>query len=147
MTKVYLTQSILDYRREMRQAVSRTIKARFIEGLKTFPSAEPAWVDQEFLPPPRIETIEPTCYNGKIEDPIFLITSADLGVANLYVVIRDDQGNVIESGNATPFEDCPDYWDYLATVSVPSGTRVTIYAAATDTYWGVGAACQVVTIP
>jgi hypothetical protein len=147
MTKVRLSESVLNYRREMAEAVSQTIKASFIHGVKNFISPQPSWVDKHFLPPPKIEVIELTCYTGKIDDPIFLATSADFGISNIQVVIWDDKGNVIESGDAAPFEDDPDCWDYLARVPVPSGTRVTVYAAATDPLWGVGAASQDRTIP
>jgi hypothetical protein len=147
MTKVILSESVLCYRREMAEIVSETIKASFIEGVRPFRSSGPTLAQPDLLPSPKIEVIEPTCYKGKIGDFIFLATSADYGIGNLHVVIRDDKGNVIEGGNAAPFADCPDCWDYVTAVSVPSGTRVTISAAATDHLWGIGAATTVVTIP
>jgi len=148
MTKVILSQSVLNYRKEMAEAVSDTIKAGFINGVKNFITEERFLpTSPELLPPPRIEVIELTSYQGNIGDLIFLATSTDFGIWNLHVVIRDDKGNVIESGNASPFEDAPDCWDYIATVDVPSGTSLTVYATATDVFWGVGALRTTGTIP
>jgi|KBSSwiStaDraftv2_1062776.scaffolds.fasta_scaffold34043_3 hypothetical protein len=148
MTKVILSQAVLNYRREMAEAVSDTIKASFIDGVKPFVTEERfLTTSPELLPPPKIEVIELTNYQGNIGDLIFLATSADFGIWNLHVVIRDDKGNVIESGDASPFEDAPDCWDYVATVAVPSGTSVTVYATATDRFWGVGALRTTGTIP
>jgi hypothetical protein len=139
MTRVILSESVLSYRREMAEAVSDTIKASFIDGVKTFVTEERFLTSPEFLPSPKIEVIELTNYQGNIGDLIFLVASTDFGIWNLHVVIRDDQGNIIESGNAAPFEDAPDCWEYVVTTEVPSGTPVTVYATATDGFWGVGA--------
>ena len=137
MTKVILTESVLSYRREMAEAVSDTIKANFIDGVKTFVTEERfLTTSPELLPPPKIEVIDLTSYQGKIGDPIFI-----------HLVIRDDKGNVIESGNAAPFDDAPDCWDYIATADVPSGTSVIVYATATDALWGMGALRTTGTIP
>ena len=148
MTKVRLSQSFLNYRKEMAEAVSDTIKASFIDGVKTFVTEDRFLATSpELLPPPKVEVIELTSYQGNIGDPIFLATSADFGIWKLRVVIRDDKGNIIESGDAAPFEDASDCWEYIATVSVPSGTAVTVYATATDSFWGVGACRTTGTIP
>ncbi len=148
MTKVILSQSVLNYRREMAEAVSDTIKASFIEGIKTFVTEERLLTTSpELLPSPKIEVIDLTNYKGHIGDPVFLATSADFGIWNLHLVIRDDKGNIIESGNAAPFEDAPDCWEYVATTEVPSGTPVNVYATATDGFWGVGALRTTGTVP
>ena len=148
MTKVILSQAVLNYRREMAEAVSDTIKASFIDGVKPFVTEERfLTTSPELLPPPKIEVIELTNYQGNIGDLIFLATSADFGIWNLHVVIRDNKGNVIESGDASPFEDAPDCWDYVVRVALPSGTSVTVYATATDRFWGVGALRTTGTIP
>jgi len=132
----------------MAEAVSDTIKASFIEGVKTFVTEERfLTTTPELLPPPKIEVIELTSYQGNIGDLIFLATSTDFGIWNLHVVIRDDKGNIIESGDAFPFGDAPDCWDYVATATVPSGTSVIVYATATDGFWGVGALRTTGTIP
>jgi hypothetical protein len=139
MTKVILTQAVLNYRRGMVELVRKTVKENYIRGVNTYHSPESIPAIPHLLPSPKVEIIELTDYQGQIGDPIFFATSDDFGMSNLYVVIRDDQGNVIESGDAAQFDDCSDCWDYRATVSVPSGTSVTVYAIATDSLWGAGA--------
>ena len=147
MTKVILSESLLDYRREMAEIVRQTVKENYIAGVKTFHSGErfPAQVD--LLPPPKIEMIELTSYKGQVGDLILLATSDDFGMMNLHVVIQDDQGNLIESGDAAQFEDCSDCWDYMATASLPSGTSVIVSAVATDCLWGVGSFSERIKIP
>ena len=146
MTKVFLSESVLKYRREMAEAVSQTIKGSFIDGVKTYRGEEPPLAHLDLLPPPKIEIIELSCYQGKPDDLIFLATSNDFGIWNVHIVVRDEAGNVIESGDAAPFEDAPDCWDYMVTVSVPAGTHVTVCAAATDQFWNVGTARMVGTV-
>jgi len=139
MTKVILTQSLFNYRRGMVELVRQTVRESYIAGVKTYRSLESVLALPHLLPSPKVELIELLDYHGQIGDPIFFATSDDFGMSNLYVVIRDDQGHVIESGDAAQFDDCSDCWDYRATVSVPSGTSVTVYAIATDSLWGAGA--------
>jgi hypothetical protein len=147
MTKVILSKSLLEYRREMAEIVRQSVKESFIGGVKAFHSGEPFLAHPDLLPPPKIEIIELTTYKGQIGDPIFLATSDDFGIWNVHMVVRDDKGNLIESGDAASFEDGSGCWDYMATASVPSGTSVTIYAAATDSLGGVGALSQSTTVP
>jgi hypothetical protein len=94
-----------------------------------------------------VNVIEISTYKGQMDDLILLATSDDFGMMNLRIVIQDDQGNLIESGDAAQFEDCSDCWDYVATASVPSGTSVIISAVATDCLWGVGFLSTRITIP
>jgi len=148
MTKVILSPSVLNYRKEMAEAVSDTVKANFIDGVKPFVTEERILtISPELLPSPKIEVIELTNYQGKVGDLIFLLTSTDFGIWKLHVVISDDQGNVVESGDATPFDYDPDCWEYIVTTDVPSGTSVIVYATATDGFWGVGALRTRGTIP
>jgi len=148
MTKVILSQSVLNYRKEMAEAVSDTIKASFIDGVKTFVTEEHLLrTSPEMLPSPRVEVIDLTNYEGHVGDLIFLAASTDFGIWNLHLIIRDDKGTIIESGNAAPFEDAPDCWEYVVMTEVPSGTPVTVYATATDGFWGVGALRTTGTIP
>jgi len=140
MTKVFLSASVLKYRKEMAEAVSQTIKESFIQGVKTYRGEESPLAHPDLLPPPKIEIIELSCYQGKPGDLILLATSEDFGIWNVHIVIRDEAGNVVESGDAAPFEDAPDCWDYMTTTSVPAGTHVTVSAAATDQLLNVGVA-------
>jgi hypothetical protein len=150
MTKVILTESVLTYRREMAEAVSQTIKAGFIEGVKVWRPefGDPPLGEQNLLSPPKLD-IEPTMYQGQVDDPIFFMTFTDFDVWSLHVFILDETGKMIESGDAFQFEDCSIYWDYRATVPVPPsrGKRVSVYAVATDQLGGVGATRMVVMVP
>jgi len=149
MTKVILTESLLNYRREMADLVRQTVKESFIEGVKSLSlGSEESFPSQaDLLLPPRIEVIELSLYHGHIGDPIFFATSDDFGIWNVHVVIKDVKGNLIESGDASQFEDCADYWDYLATVSIPAGTCVRVYVSATDGLWCVGLSSAGTTMP
>ena len=148
MTKVILTESLLNYRREMAELVRQTVKESFVEGVKSldFGSEESFLSQPDLLLPPRVEVIELSLYHGQIGDPIFFATSDDFGTWNVHVVIKDDKGNLIESGDASQFEDRAEYWDYLATVAMPAGTSIRVYATAIDGLWGVGAFSQSKTI-
>jgi hypothetical protein len=138
MTKIILSEALRDYRREMAEIVRQTVKEKYIAGVKTFYSRGLFMTQTDLLPPPKIEMIEVSTYKGQVDDLILLATSDDFGMTNLRVVIQDDQGNLIESGDAAQFDDCSDCWDYMTTVSVPSGTPVIISVVATDCLWGVG---------
>ena len=131
----------------MAEIVRQTVKENYIAGVKTFYSRERFPVQVDFLPPPKIEMIEATTYKGQVDDMILFATSDDFGMTNLHVVIQDDQGNLIESGDASQFNDCSDCWDYMTTASVPSGTSVIVSAVATDCLWGVGSLSTKMTIP
>ena len=122
MTKVILSESLLDYRREMAEIVRQTVRENYISGVKTFSSSRLFPAQTDLLPPPKIELIEVTAYKGQIDDLILFATSDDFGITNLRIVITGDQGKLIESGDAAQFDDSSDCWDYMATASVPSGT-------------------------
>jgi len=109
--------------------------------------AEPPLAQADLLPPPRIEAIALDFYQGKVGDEVMLAISDDFGLVSVYVVIQDERGNLIESGNADAFEAGSACWSYIATVPVESGTRVIVHAAATDCLGGVGALRTGTTIP
>src|SRR5436190_24011677 len=120
MTKVILSASLRDYRREMAEIVRQTVKENYIAGVKTFSSRGLFMAQTDLLPAPKIEMIEVTTYKGQIDDLILFATSDDFGITNLRIVITGDQGKLIESGDAVQFDDSSDCWDYMATALVPS---------------------------
>ena len=146
MTKVYFASSVLDYRQDMAETVRQVIQEKFIAGVKTFTSRDPLLSGPDLLPPPRIEVIELNFYQGQVDDEIMLWISSDFGLARVGVVIMDEQGNVIERGEAEPFSESAEYWSYVAEVPVPSGTFVIVQAAAIDCLGGVGVLRTVGTI-
>jgi hypothetical protein len=54
MTKVYVTQSILDYQQEMADLVRQTIKEKFIAGVKAARRGEPLFFQVDLLPHPSL---------------------------------------------------------------------------------------------
>ena len=138
MTKIHFASSVLRYRQEMAETVRQVIRENFIGGVKTFTSRDPLLSGPEFLPPPRIEAIELSFYQGQVDDQVMLWISSDLGLADVGVVILDHEGNVIERGEADPFPESDECWSYVCRVPVPAGTSVTVHAAAIDCLGGVG---------
>lgn len=65
----------------------------------------------------------------------------NFGVSNVHVVIRDQQGNIIESGDAFHELNSPDIWNYLTTVSV------IVSAAATNRVGCMWVLSEEITIP
>jgi hypothetical protein len=146
MTKVYVTQSILDYRQEMADLVRQTIKEKFIAGVKAARRGAPLFFQTDLLPPPFIEKFDLELYEGNDNDLIQIYTSDDFGITNVHVILTDAQGNLIEAGDAEESSEGSGYWGYITIVSVPAGTSVTVYAAAIDGLWGLGALSTSLTI-
>ena len=138
MTKVYFASSVLDYRRDMAETVRQLIRENFIAGVKRFMGDDPRISQPDLLPPPRVEAIELSFYQGRVDDEVMLWVSSDLGLAHVGVVIMDEQGNVIERGEALPFPESDECWSYAACVALPAGTTVTVHAAAVDCLGAVG---------
>jgi len=139
MTKVFFAEHILAYRREMAETVRQVIRENYVAGVKTYIGAEPFLAQADLLPPPEIETIFLDCYEGHPDDQVMMAIADDFGIISVYVAIKDDIGNVIESGGADAFGAGSQCWSYTATVPVPAGTHVIVLAAATDCLGGVGA--------
>jgi len=109
--------------------------------------AEPPLAQPDLLHPPKIERLDLEFYDGRVKDLISIYTSDDFGIVNLYLIFRDEQGNLIERGNATEWPDEPNRWGYLTRAAVPSGRSVNVHAAAMDSLGAVGALSQSKTIP
>lgn len=138
MTKVILTGYLQAYRRAMPKIVSRIIRESFIEGVKVWSPSEPPLTQPGLLPPPCIEAIELKFYQGQIDNMILMAVSGHFGVGNVYVTLYDQAGKQIESGDAVPDPEYSGCWTYLTITRLPSGTNVTVHAAATDRLGGVG---------
>jgi hypothetical protein len=138
MTKIYFANSILDYRQDMAETVRQLIQENFISGVKPFIGDDPRISQPDLLPPPRVEAIEFSFYQGRVDDEVMLWVSSDLGLAHVGVVIMDERGNMIECGEAHPFPDSDECWSYTARVTLPPGTPVVVHAAAVDCLGAVG---------
>ena len=60
----------------------------------------------------------------------------------MHITIRDNRGQVIESGNMSPFPEDPELWEYLPRARAPLGTTVIIQVTAIDCMGGVGRAWE-----
>jgi hypothetical protein len=60
----------------------------------------------------------------------------------MHITIVDDQGCVIESGEAFPFLEDPNAWKYLPQACVPPGRTVTVHVTAFDSLGGIGRAWE-----
>jgi hypothetical protein len=147
MTKVFLSPLLLSYRQEIADLASWCIKRKHIAGVQSWDRGEPVLAQADLLPPPQIEHIDLMIYEGQVDDLIMFLISEDFGLHNVHVIIKDDKGNVIESGDAFTCVDSPDIWNYFTTTSVPSGACVTVHVIATDRVWGVGIHSEDKTIP
>jgi hypothetical protein len=81
------------------------------------------------------------------EGLIQINTFDDFGIINVHVTIRTAEGDFVDSGDAIEEPEGSGFWAYIATISVPSGTSVIVYATATDCLGGVGALSADKTMP
>src|SRR5215207_9282721 len=71
-------------------------------------------------------------YHGMLGDRIRITTQDDVGVVTVNVTLTTINGTIIERGQAIEQWAGSGSWEYVATVSVASGTEVLIEAAAYD---------------
>lgn len=145
MTKVLLNGYFLEYQRDMAEIAGKIVRGRYIDGVKTADRKELPLAQADMLLPPMIERLDLFFYRGEVDNLIWLQTSQDFGIENLYLTFRDEHGKLIEAGNAIQWPDEPDHWEYWTKASVPAGTSVLVYAAATDGFGAMGALSQMVT--
>lgn len=93
----------------------------------------------DFFNPPSIEFLDLANYNGKVGGIIQITTLDDVGVKNVEIVIKDEQMNPIESGNATESPKGSGNWSYETIIPVASGKHITVHAKAIDYPGGVAA--------
>ena len=75
---------------------------------------------------------QPGCV-GRIANP-----AHDFNIRSMRITILDERGDVIESGQASPFLEDPNGWEYLPQAYVPPGTEVTVHITAIDCMGGIG---------
>jgi hypothetical protein len=83
----------------------------------------------DFLHAPMVDAIDLSHYTGQIGDEIIVQASDDFEVAGVGVVIRNNEGAVLEQGAATRQNGS---WHYRATTAVSPETPVSIEVTATD---------------
>jgi hypothetical protein len=148
MTKVKLTPDVLAYRQGMAELVNQVCEKNLVTGVNRERLLEPSETRRDIpglsmagvLEPPRVEEIFSDIWlaDGHLDGIIQIHTSEDYGVMNIYVILKDEQGNQIESGYAMSNEYYEDHWGYIPSASPPSGTTVFVQAIAMDSLGGVG---------
>lgn len=146
MTRVYVNKDYLAYQHEMAEVVRTVVKQKFIGGVKPSYGSEPAWLPADLLPPPVIENLDFDLYEGCADNFILIQTSDDFGIINLVLILKDQDGNLIESGNAFDYPEEPNQWVYGTSVTVAAGTSVTVQAVATDQLGGLSTRSERVTV-
>lgn len=137
MTKVLINNFFLAYQRGMEEFIRKIVKEKYIAGVKSGGHGEPSWITPDLLPPPKIESLDLDFYEGRVDDFISIYTSDDFGIVNIFITIQDENGNLIESGNAFDWPEQPNRWAYLTSVPVPDGTPVTVQVAVIDGLGGM----------
>ena len=157
MTRILLSQSVLDYCEGMAKLFREVCQKPTITGLSPRSrNTDPYLVRKEppvfrldgLLKPPRIEVLYPyLCPSGNQSDSIIQITAlGDYGVNDVYVTLEDDRGKQIESGFALRDEVEQDDWYYFPSASLCSGASVTVRAIAMDPLGGLAIGDENVTV-
>ena len=147
MTKVFIDAFGIAYRKQIAETVCEIIMGRHIAGVTARGCPEPPLSQVNLMPPPMIEIIDLTIYEGNVNDLILLAASDLFGIWNVHLTISDDQGNIVESGDAVEEPVGSGIWKYFANIAIPSSTSVIVHAAATDSLGGVGTLRTGRTIP
>jgi hypothetical protein len=147
MTKVLIDRYGIEYRRKIAESVCEIIEVRHISGVTAQGCPAPPLDQLHLMPPPALEKIDLTTYKGRRQNVIQITTSDIFGIGNLRVRIQAENMTLLESGSAVESFVGSGHWNYLTGVSVPSGTSVIVYAAATDCLGGVGARSERIKIP
>jgi hypothetical protein len=89
---------------------------------------------RDYLNAPTIDDLDLSSYHGQIGDRIRITTNDDVGVVevNVELTMAEPNGSLIEDGKAVELYDGSGYWEYVATVPVPLGAHIFIYAEAFD---------------
>jgi hypothetical protein len=154
-TKIRVSPSLQEYCQTMAQWVNEareeklwiTEKAEInldpIPMRKDIPAPEKAGL----LIPPWIELLWPEIYmrNGESDGLIMINTSDVFGIEYIYVTLRDEAGNLLESGYAMRTGVCG-HWGYPSCVDLAVGTSVLVRAVAVDTLGGMGVAHEKCTV-
>ncbi len=124
----------------MVDAFRRAAVRNFINGAPQPYRAEPPFTQKHLLEAPSIGLIVLDEYRGQGDDYIAILATHQLGMLSVHITIVDDDGNLIEYGEAAPFLSDPGAWEYFPEVCVPAGTPVTVHVTAIDHMGGIGRA-------
>jgi len=152
-TKLRVSRSLLAYRQEMAQQVNEARDEKLRVSANTFKIPFPVRKDipapekAGLLTAPRIELLDADIYlrNSETDGLIMINVSDVFGIEYIYVTLRDDAGNLLESGYAT-FTECEGHWGYIPCEPVTIGTSVTVRVVAVDSLGGMGVAYEKCTV-
>ncbi len=85
----------------------------------------------DFLLPPAIDEIDLSGYTGKADEIIAIEASDDVKVEGVTVTIREQGGNVLETGDAV-WTAGKNSWLYTTKTALAQGQAVSIEVSATD---------------
>jgi hypothetical protein len=91
----------------------------------------------DFLNAPSIDAIDLSLYNGQAGNPIYITTSDDFGVVSVSVTVRNNEGGVLESGQAAESVAGSGRWAFTSSAAIAAGNEVNVQVAATDRPGGV----------
>jgi hypothetical protein len=96
---------------------------------------------------PRIEMLSPdiSLVDGRLDGIIQINTSEDYGVMIVYVSLKDDRDNRIESDYALACDGMENIWGYFPSAVSP-GTTVIVRAIAMGPLGGVGVQTESITV-
>jgi hypothetical protein len=147
MTKVILSRSLFEYRQAMAELVNQVCQENriiaadrpSIEDFGPEPTNGPELGVPGLLRPPRIESLWPDiCLkDGHLDGIIQISTSEYFGVMNVYVSLKDDRGNHLESDYALDNEIVQNHWGYFASAPASPGTTIVVHAIAIDRLGGI----------
>jgi hypothetical protein len=86
---------------------------------------------KDFLTPIEIQDVLTASYDGQAGFPITIVVKDVFKVKSMLVTITDDDGNVVESGEASEVPGSPGF-SYITKVSIPDVAGHTIKVEATD---------------
>ena len=154
-TKVRMSPDLLDYRQTMQQLVHEArdeklqLAARAEVIQEPFPFVDiPAPEKAGLLTPPRVETLFGMIYlrEGQTDGLIQINTVDVFGIEDIYVTLRDEAGNLLESGYAMRAEVCETSWGYIPCEPLTPGMPVVVRAVAADSLGGIGVAYAKITV-
>lgn len=87
----------------------------------------------DYLTDPLLAGIDTSAYLGAVGDRLLIITGDDFKVTRVSVILRDENGHRIETGEAAPTTGCKaKVWSYRVTTGIIGPARVTVEAKAYD---------------
>ena len=123
------------YRLQTRRDSFFSARGLFGDQTPSQPSGKPQSYElylDGLLEPPTMDWIDLSEYDGQAGGLIYMAPAPDAGSIRIFVSIRDDRGNVIESSQALLVSRVEEQWCFPAMESIPSGTPVTISIIAVD---------------